>query len=270
MPHLSEKEAVILQDVTEIRFTDPGTHKRCVVKRSQLPLVPAFAITAHKAQGKTLSKVIVDLQNCRGCEPPYVMLSHVKSLSGLLILHPFDFAQISSCPSEDLHKEFQHLTILNKKTLMSFADHPILHHYHEHSIQTSDLALSEYDFCDSTFSASPLHSNEIPSKHLLCIPDNVTNSSSTYDSSEAMFSSPPQCSNDIPQKVSISIIVNETNSSPESSLHSALSPYVYSDTMFSSPPLNSNEIPCKRSLLVSDSARNTLSTLHKCQRTSSN
>ncbi|KAF8990436.1 hypothetical protein BDQ17DRAFT_1255829 [Cyathus striatus] len=270
MPHLCEKEAVILQDVTEIRFTDPGTHKRCVVKRSQLPLVPAFAITAHKSQGKTLPKAIVDLQNCRGSESPYVMLSRVKSLSGLLILRPFEFARICSRPSQDLRKEFQRLTILNNKTLMSLAHHPILEHYHEHSIQSFDSALSQYDFCDPVFSDPPSHSNEIPTKHSLCIPNNVSNSSPTNDSSGTMFSLHPQCFSDIPQKLPILLIDNETYFSPEHSLNSPLSPYDYIDTIFSSPPLNSNEIPCKCPLLLPDNETSTLSTTHKCQRTDSN
>lgn len=48
--------------------------------------MPAFAMTAHKAQGQTLEKVVVDLECCRGTESPYVMISRVTSLNGLLLL----------------------------------------------------------------------------------------------------------------------------------------------------------------------------------------
>jgi len=43
-------------------------------------------MTAHCAQGQTMEHVIIDLQSCRGTEAPYVMISHVCSLEGLLIL----------------------------------------------------------------------------------------------------------------------------------------------------------------------------------------
>ncbi|KIM74965.1 hypothetical protein PILCRDRAFT_79543 [Piloderma croceum F 1598] len=46
-------------------------------------------MTAHKAQGMMLVKAIVDLESCRGTESPYIMVSRVKLLDGLLILCPF-------------------------------------------------------------------------------------------------------------------------------------------------------------------------------------
>ncbi|KAG2352853.1 hypothetical protein BDR07DRAFT_1312158 [Suillus spraguei] len=48
----------------------------------------------HKAQGRTLSRAIIDIQSCRGTEAPYVMASHATSLDGLLILHPFNISKI--------------------------------------------------------------------------------------------------------------------------------------------------------------------------------
>ncbi|PBK92430.1 hypothetical protein ARMGADRAFT_930135 [Armillaria gallica] len=63
--------------------------------------MPAFAFTAHKAQGQTMESVLIDLKPCRGTESPYVMVSRVKSLSGLLILRPFDLSTIQKNPSED-------------------------------------------------------------------------------------------------------------------------------------------------------------------------
>ncbi|KAF9014232.1 hypothetical protein BDQ17DRAFT_1231022 [Cyathus striatus] len=74
-------------------------------------------MTCHKAQGKTLSKAIIDLQNCCGSE---VIVSQVKSLSGLLILHGFDIAHIHSRPSQDLCNEMKHLNELDATTLQAF------------------------------------------------------------------------------------------------------------------------------------------------------
>ncbi|KAJ7231760.1 hypothetical protein C8J57DRAFT_1091594 [Mycena rebaudengoi] len=63
-------------------------------------------MTAYKAQGKTLKKAIVNLATCKGTEAPYVMLSRVASLEGLIILTPFDKARICCRRSQDLRQEF--------------------------------------------------------------------------------------------------------------------------------------------------------------------
>ncbi|CAE7251314.1 pfh1 [Symbiodinium natans] len=61
------------------------------VKRTQLPLSPAFAITAHSSQGKTLSAVLLDLNIDRLTHTSYgtVAASRVCSREDLLILRPF-------------------------------------------------------------------------------------------------------------------------------------------------------------------------------------
>ena len=63
------------------------------IKRRQLPLAPAFALTAHAAQGQTFSGgAIVDLCIGVGANPltSYVALTRVKKLEDLLIYRPFD------------------------------------------------------------------------------------------------------------------------------------------------------------------------------------
>ncbi|KZV97596.1 hypothetical protein EXIGLDRAFT_581814, partial [Exidia glandulosa HHB12029] len=66
-------------------------------------------MTTHKAQGETMESAIVDLQGCRGSEAPYVMVSRVKSLQGLLILRPFAFSKISCRNSQELRLELDRL-----------------------------------------------------------------------------------------------------------------------------------------------------------------
>ncbi|KZV80408.1 hypothetical protein EXIGLDRAFT_594862, partial [Exidia glandulosa HHB12029] len=73
----------------------------------QLPILPGFAMTTHKAQGETLDGALVDLQGCRGSEPPYVMISRVRRLSDLLILRPFDRSKIMCRNSQELRLELQ-------------------------------------------------------------------------------------------------------------------------------------------------------------------
>jgi ATP-dependent exoDNAse (exonuclease V) alpha subunit len=53
---------------------------------SQLPLLPGWAITIHRAQGRTLEKVFVDLsQGAFAAGQAYVAISRVTRLDGLLL-----------------------------------------------------------------------------------------------------------------------------------------------------------------------------------------
>lgn len=90
-----------------------GNNKQSIqVTRRQFPLVPAFAITAHNAQGKTLSKAVVDIS-----KPPskfdsqavYVALSRFKTRSGLAILRDFDFAMLTTNHQMNFLKHLEQL-----------------------------------------------------------------------------------------------------------------------------------------------------------------
>jgi hypothetical protein len=56
------------------------------ISRTQLPLIPAFAYTDYKSQGRGLTHAIADLSSCGSIQSIYVMLSRVKSLEGLGVL----------------------------------------------------------------------------------------------------------------------------------------------------------------------------------------
>jgi ATP-dependent DNA helicase PIF1 len=53
--------------------------------RTQIPLIPGWAITIHKSQGMTLERVIVDLTNSFEVGQAYVALSRATKLRGLHI-----------------------------------------------------------------------------------------------------------------------------------------------------------------------------------------
>jgi ATP-dependent DNA helicase PIF1 len=60
----------------------------------QIPLIYAWAVTIHKAQGLTLDRALIDIGgNIFECGQTYVALSRVKSLEGLY-LKGFDFTKI--------------------------------------------------------------------------------------------------------------------------------------------------------------------------------
>ncbi|KAJ7311670.1 hypothetical protein DFH08DRAFT_620647, partial [Mycena albidolilacea] len=73
-------------------------------------------MTAHKAQGKTMDTVIMDLESTSGTESPYVMLSRATSLAGVFILRPFNKKVIQRRPSQDVREEFRRLDMLYHQT----------------------------------------------------------------------------------------------------------------------------------------------------------
>jgi len=56
-----------------------------LMARTQIPLIPAWAITVHKSQGMTLTRVEVDLAKAFEREMVYVALSRCKALEGLKV-----------------------------------------------------------------------------------------------------------------------------------------------------------------------------------------
>jgi len=89
------------------------------VTRTQLPIVPAFAITTYKAQGLTMNKIVVDLQVPPGTlqvASIYVPLSRVKKGDDIVILRPFDMKVLQVQPSSAQDAELKRLDELDKKT----------------------------------------------------------------------------------------------------------------------------------------------------------
>jgi hypothetical protein len=118
LPHLPPKHVAVISDTVEMRsIVHPVSGRSCTMKRSQVPLAPGFAMTAHKAQGLTLPHVIVDLASCRGTESPYVMVSRCPHLNGLMILRPFPISKISCHRSQESRDEFSRLDALRLDTI---------------------------------------------------------------------------------------------------------------------------------------------------------
>jgi len=93
LPGLKEKGVYPIKPKNGVWYVDRGRkHPVLRITRRQLPLVPAFAITAHASQGQTLDAAIVDLQIGKGTSPiaSYVALTRVRSRGDLLIYRPFD------------------------------------------------------------------------------------------------------------------------------------------------------------------------------------
>lgn len=89
----------IVADVTSFKL---GKGKP-TVSRIQVPLVPAYAYTDYKSQGRSLRRAIVDITSARSSQGIYVMLSRVTNLEGLLILRPF----LTSKFPEDVRRDYK-------------------------------------------------------------------------------------------------------------------------------------------------------------------
>ena len=72
------------------------------IKRRQLPLAPAFAMTAHASQGQTLQAAIVDLQLPEEASPLtcYIDLPRVRTRDSILVYRPFSLSLFRKGPPE--------------------------------------------------------------------------------------------------------------------------------------------------------------------------
>lgn len=104
---------------TSVDYIAPDKRKFSF-SRWQIPLLPAYAYTDYKAQGRSLETVIVDLAGCRSAQSAYVMLSRVKTLEGLAILRWFPTIRVTKPLQHDLRNEMDRLERLSKETLGLF------------------------------------------------------------------------------------------------------------------------------------------------------
>ena len=90
------------------------------VSRYQLPLLPAYAYTDYKSQGKSLSRAIVDIESANSLQGVYVMLSRVKTLDGLMVLRPFVSSRVCRRLSQELRDELDRIDTLSNATEVRF------------------------------------------------------------------------------------------------------------------------------------------------------
>ena len=140
LPHLEPFDVVVLEESINFSIKHPITGRLTVFRRKQLPLLPAFALTDYKAQGKTLPKIIVDLQSCTNISSAYVMLSRATSLDGLLVLRPFDPKKLRSHASGDFRTEMRRLDILACHTILSSNNYEC----HENAQHSLDRLLAQH------------------------------------------------------------------------------------------------------------------------------
>ena len=97
------------------------------VTRSQLPILPAYAYTDYKSQGKSLTRAIVDIESAHSLQGVYVMLSRVKTLEGLLLLRPFVPSKLCRRLSQELREELERIDALSETTRIRYEQDRLVH-----------------------------------------------------------------------------------------------------------------------------------------------
>ena len=80
--------------VTELPQTEYEPKRKVKITRTQLPIQPAFAVTGHSAEGKTLPNVLINLHE--GGFGAYVAALHARSRQGLYITEPVLLSDLNS------------------------------------------------------------------------------------------------------------------------------------------------------------------------------
>lgn len=88
---------------------------RVVARYTQIPLMLAWAVTIHKAQGKTLSRVFIDLgSSAFATGQVYVALSRVRKLDDIRLARPIRPEEIQCAPEVSrFYKQLVEMTTLS-------------------------------------------------------------------------------------------------------------------------------------------------------------
>ncbi|KAG1829120.1 hypothetical protein EV424DRAFT_1317342, partial [Suillus variegatus] len=99
---------------TSLLKDENGLDRKVCITRYQLPIQPAFAVTGHSAQGKTLPTVLVNLHE--GGFGAYVAASQAQSRTGLCISQAVSLDQLNKPLPADLLHEVHRLEALEVNT----------------------------------------------------------------------------------------------------------------------------------------------------------
>ena len=96
--------------------------KLLMVNRSQMAVVPNFAMTDFGSQGRTRPFNVCDIHNCANHLSAYTQLSRGSTLEGTLIVQPFDPSKLTGGISGTLRQEFRELEMLDEITKMRWEE----------------------------------------------------------------------------------------------------------------------------------------------------
>jgi len=116
---LPENVVPLIRSTNPTRCTLPDDQV-LAISRTQVEVLPCFAMTEYASQGKTRVKIVVDLNNTRSHQGFYTALSRGTSADGTLILQGFDTSKITGGASGALRQEFRELELLDEITRLRY------------------------------------------------------------------------------------------------------------------------------------------------------
>ena len=92
------------------------------IHRSQVQVLPNFAMTVYSSQGKTCPDNVVILNSCHDHLSYYIALSRSSTAEGTIIIQGFNPNKITCGAPGYLRQEFQELELMDKITQLRFED----------------------------------------------------------------------------------------------------------------------------------------------------
>ena len=92
------------------------------VTRTQVCVVPNFAMTDFASQGRTRINNVVDLHGAKKHQSVYTALSRGVTLTGTIILQGFDDKHLTGGITGDLRQEFRELELLDEITRLRYEE----------------------------------------------------------------------------------------------------------------------------------------------------
>lgn len=117
LSHLPPKHFPVTPIIWTFTTLLGNSRQKLRIVRSQLPIQPAFAVTGHSAQGKTLLKVLVNLSD--GGFAVYVAASRATTRQGLCITEPVTIQQLNKPLPHDLLQEIRRLEAIEHNTMIT-------------------------------------------------------------------------------------------------------------------------------------------------------
>ena len=104
--------------ITELSQSTSQLKRKIKITRTQLPIQPAFAVTGHSAEGKTLPTVLTNLHE--GGFSAYVAASRARSRKGLFITEPVSLQDLNKPIPYSLLQESKRLHAIEHNTSIQF------------------------------------------------------------------------------------------------------------------------------------------------------
>ena len=107
----------------DYKYKTDGAWHTTSIQRTQFPLITGYALTGYTAQGQTFDRAVLDITRPTGrgvgmssSADLYVLLSRIKTTSGVLILRPFQESILTQKPNEHMMLEMERLRHLDQST----------------------------------------------------------------------------------------------------------------------------------------------------------